>query len=78
MTDLTTYKIVKPIAVIESFLGGGGGIEFNQISYNDKPPVWDLHLWHMSEDGNRYMGRGIFFTDKQLKRLKDALQDIEL
>ena len=64
------YRVVKEVATISDF--GGETKELNLISYNDKPPKYDLRTWK-SEGGNRIMCRGITLHKEEAKRLRDAL-----
>lgn len=53
----------------------GWRMELNLISWNEKPPRYDLRAWN--EDHSR-MGKGITFKKEDLTILKEKLGGIEL
>lgn len=60
------FEIIKQIAVLSE--GSKGWTkEVNLISWNDKPPKYDIREW--SPDHTK-MGKGITLSEEELKKLK--------
>jgi len=49
--------------------------ELNLISWNDKEPKYDIREWDAE---HKKMGKGVTFSEEELKKLKDLLNNIEL
>ena len=49
--------------------------ELNLISWDDREPVYDIRTWN--ENHTRY-GKGITITSKQMDRLKELLNEINI
>ena len=61
------FEIIKQIAVLSE--GSKGWTkEVNLISWNDKPPKYDIREW--SPDHTK-MGKGITLSEEELKKLKE-------
>lgn len=60
------YQILEHIATLSK--SGETTKELNLISYNGKPPVYDIRRW---KDGK--MQKGITLTAEELEQLKKAL-----
>lgn len=65
------YAIVRGVAMIGRY--DNQTKELNVISYNNKPPKYDLRTWKEEADGKRTMGKGITLTRDEARALKDAL-----
>jgi len=69
-----TFEIVERIGVI-SVSPKGWKKELNIVRWNDKPAKYDLREW---DEEHEKMGKGITFTDEELKTLKELLSGIEI
>jgi len=49
--------------------------ELNFISWNDREPVYDIRTWN--EEHTRY-SKGVTITSKQMVRLKELLNEINI
>ena len=68
------YEIVQHIGVI-STSAKGWEKQLNLVSWNDRPPKYDLREW--APDGET-MGKGITLTAEELVALRDLLNTLEL
>ena len=68
------YEIIKKIGVI-STSAKGWEKQLNLVSWNDRPPKYDLREW--APDGET-MGKGITLTAEELVALRDLLNTLEL
>lgn len=68
------YEIVEEIAQI-SESSKGWVKELNLISWNDRSPKYDLREWAPEHEK---MGKGVTLTAEELKKLRDALNKLEL
>ncbi|PHJ37792.1 seryl-tRNA synthetase [Desulforamulus profundi] len=60
------YEIIKTLGVL-SESSKGWRKELNLISWNDKPPKYDIREW--SPDREK-MGKGVTLSEEELKELK--------
>ena len=74
MADNITYEIVMQLGVL-SQSGSGWTKELNLISWNDRPPKYDIRDW--SADHSQ-MGRGVTLSREELLALRDLLNQWEL
>lgn len=68
------FEIVRKIGVL-STSGRGWTKEFNLVSWNDRPPKFDIREW--APDGET-MGKGVTLTAEELAVLKELLNKMEL
>jgi hypothetical protein len=68
------YEIVETIGVL-STNASGWTKELNLVSWNDRPPKFDLRDW--SPDHEK-MGKGVTLTNEDIQSLKDILEDVEV
>jgi hypothetical protein len=68
------YEIVQKIGVL-STSGKGWEKQLNLISWNDRPPKYDLREW--APDGET-MGKGITLSREELLALRTLLNSLEL
>ena len=68
------YEIVMQIGVL-SQSGSGWAKELNLVSWNDRPPKYDIRDW--SADHSQ-LGRGVTLTREELLALRDLLNQWEL
>ena len=73
MADIT-YEIVMQIGVL-SQSATGWTKEVNLVSWNDRPPKYDIRDW--SVDGTK-MGKGVTLSRDELLALKELLNKLEL
>ena len=73
MSDIQ-YEILQSLGVI-SQSSSGWAKELNVISWNDRPPKFDLRDW--SADHTK-MGKGVTLTREELLALRDLLNRLEL
>ena len=69
-----TYEIVMQIGVL-SQAGTGWTKELNLISWNDRPPKYDIRDW--SPDHSQ-LGRGVTLSREELLALRDLLNQWDL
>ncbi|HSL30727.1 MAG TPA: YdbC family protein [Anaerolineales bacterium] len=74
MADNITYEIVMQLGVL-SQSGSGWTKELNLISWNDRPPKYDIRDW--SPDHSQ-LGRGVTLSREELLALRDLLNSWEL
>ena len=69
-----SFNIEESVAVI-STSKSGWNLELNKVSWGDRPAKYDLRSW--SPDHQK-MGKGLTFTDEELKSLKEKLNAVNL
>lgn len=52
--------------------------EFNLIDYGLKEPLFDIRKWDRSPIAERKMLKGITLNKKELKKLKEAINKLDL
>ncbi|MBO0441932.1 hypothetical protein DOK67_0001137 [Enterococcus sp. DIV0212c] len=72
MAQEFSYEIVEEIAVL-SENAQGWRKEFNLVSWNGRPPKFDLRDW--SADHEK-MGKGITLTNEEFEILSKALKSM--
>lgn len=72
--DDFSFNIEENVAVISSSKGGWN-LELNKVAWGDRPAKYDLRSW--SPD-HKKMGKGLTFTDGELKALKEKLAALPL
>lgn len=72
--DDFSFNIEENVAVISSSKGGWN-LELNKVAWGDRPAKYDLRAW--SPD-HKKMGKGLTFTDEELKALKERLAALPL
>ena len=65
----TIYQIVEEIAVL-SENPKGWRKELNLVSWNERPPKFDLRDW---APGHEKMGKGVTLSNEEFAALKEAL-----
>jgi hypothetical protein len=73
MADIK-FEIVKKFGIL-STSSKGWTKELNWVSWNDRPPKYDIREW--APDGQT-MGKGITLTQEELIALRDLINQIEL
>jgi len=73
MADFS-YEVIEEIGVI-STSGSGWTKELNLVSWNGRPPKFDIRDW--SPDHEK-MGKGVTLTNDDIKALKEILEDIQV
>lgn len=68
------YEIIKNIGTI-SESSKGWTKELNLISWNERPPKYDLRDWAPEHEK---MGKGITLTTEELRKLREILNNIDL
>lgn len=68
------FEIIQKIGVL-SVTGKGWSKELNLVSWNDRPPKYDLREWSPDHET---MTKGITLTAEELASLKDLLQKLDL
>lgn len=68
------YEVVATLGVI-STSASGWTKELNLVSWNGRPPKYDIRDW--SPDHEK-MGKGLTFSNEEMKDLQELLADIEL
>ncbi len=72
--DEFSFKIEEEVAVISNGKGGWN-LELNKVSWSGRPAKYDLRPW--SPDHQK-MGKGLTFTEEELKALKEKLNELTL
>lgn len=67
--DNFSYEIVEEIAVL-SENPKGWRKELNLVSWNGRPPKFDLRNW---SPGHEKMGKGLMLSNEEFTELKKAL-----
>lgn len=65
------YEIEKHVAVI-SEKNNGWKKELNVIKWGENPSKFDIREW---DENHEKMGKGVTFTEEELKTLKDKLDE---
>ena len=73
MTEIK-YEIVKKVGVLSKSTSGWAK-ELNLISWNDRPPKYDIRDW--SADHSQ-MGRGVTLSREEMLALRDLLNQWDL
>ncbi len=68
------YEIKETIGVL-SENSKGWGKELNLISWNDRAPKFDIRDWSPEHEK---MGKGMTFTNDELKTLRDLLNKMDI
>lgn len=68
------YDIIEELGVL-SESSSGWSKELNLISWNGRPPKFDIRDW--SPDHEK-MGKGITLSNDDIKSLKELLKDVEV
>lgn len=72
--DTFKFEIIDKIAVISTEKNGWTK-ELNLVSFNDAPPKYDLRTW---DPDHIKMGKGVTLSKEEIKKLKDAMDEIGL
>ena len=67
------YEIIEEIGVLSTNQSGWTK-ELNLISWNERPPKFDIRDW--SPDHEK-MGKGLTFSNEELQTLQNLLDDID-
>lgn len=68
-----TYEVVKALGVIGQ--GGQGWTkEINLVSWNERPPKFDIRDW---DENHEKMRKGITLTKEEALALRDVLNEID-
>jgi len=73
MADFS-YEVIEEIGIL-STSGSGWTKELNLISWNGRPPKFDIRDW--SPDHEK-MGKGVTLTNDDIKVLKELLKDVKV
>lgn len=68
------YEIIEELGILTTS-SSGWTKELNLISWNGRPPKYDIRDW--SPDHEK-MSKGLTLTEEDLKSLKELLEDIDL
>lgn len=72
LTQEFSYEIVEEIAVL-SENPKGWRKEFNLVSWNERPPKFDLRDWAPNHEK---MGKGITLSNEEFETLRDAIKSM--
>lgn len=67
------FEIIETIAVL-SESPKGWKKELNLISWNSREPKYDIREWSPEHEK---MGKGVTLSDEEVKKLKEALNNID-
>lgn len=70
-----TYTIEQRIAVLGECENGTK--ELNYVSFNGKPPKYDIRTWRRDENGEQML-KGVTLSDEEMKVLQKAVGDLKL
>ena len=68
------FEIIKNIAVLSTEKSGWTK-ELNLISFNDAPPKYDLRSW---DPNHVKMGRGLTLSKTEMRKLREAIRDLDI
>lgn len=68
------YEIIEELGVLSTNQSGWTK-ELNLISWNGRPPKFDIRDW--SPDHEK-MGKGLTFSNEELKELQEIIQEMDL
>ncbi|MCC5889230.1 MAG: YdbC family protein [Alkalibacterium sp.] len=72
--DKLSYEVLEHLAVL-STSPKGWRKELNLVSWNDRPPKFDIREW--SPDHTK-MSKGITLSNEEMRTLKSKLLEIEI
>ena len=75
MTEFT-YQLEKHIATL--YDDGKLSTELNVIRFGTNEPKYDLRRWRKLHSGEKRMQKGVTMDAEELKKLRDALNDLTL
>ena len=67
-----TFEIIEHICVLASGREEGYQRELNYVSFNGKPPKWDIREWNA---GHTKMTKGLNFTNEEMLMLVEAMSE---
>lgn len=70
MAQEFSFEIVEEIAVLSENLKGWRK-EFNLVSWNGRPPKFDIRDWAPEHEK---MGKGVTLSNEEFAALKEAIQ----
>ncbi len=68
------YEIIEELGVL-SESSSGWTKELNLISWNGRPPKFDIRDWSPNHEK---MGKGITLSNEDIKSLREILKDVDL
>jgi len=68
------YEIIEELGILSTNQSGWTK-ELNLISWNGRPPKFDIRDW--SPDHEK-MGKGLTFSNEELKELQEIIQEMDL
>ncbi|HIZ70424.1 MAG TPA: YdbC family protein [Candidatus Atopostipes pullistercoris] len=68
------YEIIEKLGVLSTNQSGWTK-ELNLISWNGRPPKFDIRDW--SPDHEK-MGKGLTFSNEELKELQEIIHEMDL
>jgi len=72
MAQEFSYEIVEEIAIL-SENNKGWRKELNLVSWNGRPPKFDLRDW---EPDHEKMGKGLTLTNEEFEQLQKAIENM--
>lgn len=72
MNDEFSFEITEQITVL-STSKSGWTLELNKVSWGGRPAKYDLRSWAPE---HQKMGKGVTLTDEEIKKLKNALNEL--
>lgn len=75
-TKSISYQIVKTIGTISQNDTYSKRICY--ISWNNRPPVFDIRNWRVDENGNEQPLKGVSLKTEELIQLKELLSHIDV
>ena len=67
-TDDFKYEVVEECGNL-AVRQNGDVVKLRYISWNDRPPRYDLRVWSEDEDGNERCGKGVGLSGEELEEL---------
>lgn len=74
MAESFKFEITQPMGVLSQGKGGWN-MELNMVSWNDRPPKYDIRGWNAD---HTMMRKGVSLTKEELVALKSLLDSITL
>lgn len=69
------YEILETYA--ERTLENGQIFRVAEISWNDRPPKFDIRKWTPQDDGTERCGKGVTLDVDEINLLKDMLNEMD-
>ena len=70
------YEVIEKCGVI-SERNGGYTLELRYVSWNNKPPKYEIRPWKVNDEGKEVCTKGITLTGEELEALGELIKGME-